>query len=125
MRKSAAVFAAVLAISLLLTPSVSRAESTSLFSLPSGSVLSRQSPASNGGKDSLMNGALIGAVVGATALGGFGLCLCHALDDTGGQPDCFPQLLGIAALGAGIGLGAGMAIDVMLTRHPPAVRMTL
>jgi hypothetical protein len=69
-----------------------------------------------GKRDSLKNGAVIGALVGAAALGGFGLYLCHALDDTG-DPDCFPTVLGIAAIGAGIGLSAGVAIDVLLARQ--------
>jgi hypothetical protein len=67
-------------------------------------------------RDSLKNGAFIGAIVGAAALSGFGLFLCHALDDTGGQPDCFPEVLWIGALGAGIGAGAGVGVDALLTR---------
>jgi hypothetical protein len=74
-------------------------------------------PSAPATRDSLKDGALIGAIIGAAALGGFGLFLCHALDDTGGNPDCFPEVLGIAALGAGIGLGAGLAIDVLLARR--------
>jgi hypothetical protein len=80
----------------------------------------------NGERDSLKNGAVIGAIAGAAALGGFGLFLCHALDDTGGDPDCFPEALYIAALGGGIGLGAGLAVDALLARHPqPAVGVRL
>jgi hypothetical protein len=73
----------------------------------------------------LANGALIGAVLGAAALGGFGLFLCHALDNTG-DPACFPEVLGIAAMGAGIGGGAGMVVDVLLTRQAaPVVRVRI
>lgn len=83
-------------------------------------------PQPRGPRDSIKNGALIGAVVGAVALGGFGLFLCHALNDTGGDPDCFPQVLGIAAVGAGIGLGAGMAIDLLFVRQAvPGVRVRI
>jgi hypothetical protein len=82
------------------------------------SIEARQlSPSRIGERDSLTNGAVIGAILGAAALGGFGLYLCHALDDTGGDPDCFPGVLGIAAVGAGIGIGAGVAIDVLAVRQ--------
>jgi hypothetical protein len=84
----------------------------------SPSLMDTRQPASSSAnkRDSLKNGALIGAIVGAAALGGFGLFLCRALDDTG-DPDCFPHVIGIAAVGAGIGLGAGVAIDVLLARQ--------
>lgn len=84
------------------------------------------SPQTRSPRDSIKNGALIGAVVGAVALGGFGLFLCHALDDTGGDPDCFPEVLGIAAVGAGIGLGAGVAVDLLFVRQAaPGVRIRI
>ena len=57
------------------------------------STRTQPSPTPRGSRDSLTNGALIGAVVGAAVLGGFRLFLCHALDDTG-DPACFPQVLG-------------------------------
>jgi hypothetical protein len=128
----------IVAVSIALIPSIVRADQISArveaarVMLPSGllatslaSLDARQQPSSSrrGTRDSLKNGALIGAIVGAAALGGFGLFLCHALDDTG-DPDCFPGVLGIAGLGAGIGAGAGVAIDALLVRQAaPAVRV--
>jgi hypothetical protein len=88
-------------------------ETSSLQSLAE----SQQPSQARGTRDSLKNGAVIGALVGAATLGGFGLFLCHALDDTG-DPNCFPGLLPAAALGAGIGAGAGIAIDALLVRQP-------
>jgi hypothetical protein len=67
-------------------------------------------------RDSLKNGTIIGAVVGAIALGAFGAVLCNALQEPE-DPSCLPDTLRIAALGAAIGAGAGLAIDAALTRH--------
>jgi hypothetical protein len=100
-----------------LTAAVASRAATPLTPQPRGSS-----------RDSLKNGAVIGAVAGAAALGGFGLFLCHALDDTGGNPDCFPAVLGIAAVGAGIGAGAGIGIDALMSKRPrpaPAVRVRI
>jgi hypothetical protein len=65
-------------------------------------------------RDSLKNGAIIGAVVGAVALGGFGGYLCVVLAEPG-DPPCLPDILRIAAVGAGIGAGAGIGIDAMIS----------
>jgi hypothetical protein len=128
--------AALLVLSLVLMPSAAQADPVatapaglrglnSAWPIASFGTVSatQQSPSSSSARrDSLKNGALIGAIVGAAALGGFGLFLCHALDDTG-DPNCFPGVLGIAALGAGIGVGAGLVVDVLLTKHAgPTVR---
>lgn len=67
-------------------------------------------------RDSLKNGTLIGAVVGAVTLGAFGAVLCNAQQEPGG-PSCLPDTLRIAAVGAAIGAGAGLAVDAALTRH--------
>ena len=67
-------------------------------------------------RDSLKNGTIIGAVVGAVALGGFGALICNALQEPQG-PSCLPGTLRIAAIGAAIGAGAGLAVDAAMTRQ--------
>lgn len=117
----------VLVAALLFTPAAASAESPRpgpLASAIAAFAASPPPPQSSRSRDSLKNGAIIGAVVGAAALGGFGLFLCHALDDTGGDPNCFPGVLAIAAVGAGIGVGAGVGIDALLVRRAgPVVRV--
>lgn len=66
-------------------------------------------------RDSLKNGVLIGAAVGAIALGGFAAILCNALQEPG-DPGCLGDTLRIAAVGAAIGAGAGLAVDAVLDR---------
>jgi hypothetical protein len=67
-------------------------------------------------RDSLKNGAIIGAVVGAVGLGAFGALICHLYQEEGG-PSCLPDTLRVAAIGAAIGTGAGIAVDAALTRN--------
>ena len=67
--------------------------------------------------DSLKNGAIVGAVVGAAAMGIFGGLLCNALQEPS-DPPCWRSVLPIAGLGAGIGLGVGVGIDALATRTP-------
>lgn len=74
-------------------------------------------------RDSLWNGAVIGAVIGAAALGAFGATLCHVYRESGG-PSCAPDALRFAAIGGAIGLGAGIAIDVARSSGP-MVRVTV
>jgi hypothetical protein len=76
-----------------------------------------------GSRDSLKNGTVIGAVIGAVALGAFGAILCNALQEPG-DPGCLPDTLRIAALGAAIGAGAGLAVDAARTQGP-GVRVSL
>ena len=67
-------------------------------------------------RDSLKNGAIIGAVVGAVGLGAFGALICHLYQEEGG-PSCLPDTLRVAAIGAAIGAGAGVAVDAALTTN--------
>jgi hypothetical protein len=67
-------------------------------------------------RDTLKNGAIIGAVVGAVGLGVLGAFICHLYQEEGGA-SCLPDTLRGAAIGAAIGTGAGVAVDVALTRH--------
>ena len=65
-------------------------------------------------RDTLKNGVLIGAVAGAVALGAFGAFFCNLYQE--GQ-SCWPDTLRLAAIGAAIGTGAGLAVDAALIRH--------
>lgn len=67
-------------------------------------------------RDSLTNGLIIGAVVGAAAFGGFGAILCKAYQEPQG-PSCVSDTLRFVAIGAAIGAGGGLAIDAALTRQ--------
>lgn len=67
--------------------------------------------------DSLANGAIIGAFVGAGAAFGFGWTLCNALREPG-NPSCWKGSLLIAAVGAGGGALAGAGIDALIDRGP-------
>jgi hypothetical protein len=66
-------------------------------------------------RDSLKNGAIIGAVIGGVAMGAFGAALCHALKEPG-DPSCWRGVLTIGALGAGIGAAGGAGIDALISR---------
>lgn len=74
-------------------------------------------------RDSVRNGAVIGAVIGAAALGAVAATLCHQYRETGG-PSCVPDVIRFAAIGGAIGLGAGIAIDVARSSSP-MVRLTI
>ena len=74
-------------------------------------------------RDSLRNGAVIGAVIGAAAVGAFGATLCHQYRERGGA-SCVPDAIRFAAIGGAIGLGAGIAIDVARDSSP-MVRLTI
>ena len=74
-------------------------------------------------RDSLRNGAVVGAVIGAAALGAFAATLCHLHRESGG-PSCLPDALRFAAIGGAIGLGAGVAID-LARNSGPMVRLSI
>ena len=64
----------------------------------------------------LKNGAIIGAVVGAVSLGALGALICNLYQEEGGA-SCLPDTLRVAAIGAAIGGGAGLAVDAALSRN--------
>jgi hypothetical protein len=68
-------------------------------------------------RDSLRNGAVIGAVIGAAAFGAFAATICHVHRERGG-PSCVPDAFRFAAIGGAIGLGAGIAIDIAQSSGP-------
>ena len=77
-----------------------------------------------GSRDSLRNGAILGAVIGAAASGAFAATLCHAYQQKGGA-SCVPDTVRFAAIGAAIGTGAGLAIDAARTDRGATVRLAI
>ena len=69
-------------------------------------------PAHAQGRDSLLNGTVIGAAVG----GGMGVALVHAVRDTEGFGQYAHGALIFGAMGAGVGLG----VDALLNRAASA-----
>jgi hypothetical protein len=80
-------------------------------------------PQRTASRDSLRNGAVVCAVIGAAALGAFAGSLCHAYREKGGA-SCAPDAIRFAAIGGAIGLGAGIAIDVA-RNSSPMVRLSI
>lgn len=68
-------------------------------------------------RDSLRNGTVIKAVVGAAALGGLAAVVCKAYQEPRG-PSCLKDTLRLGAVGAAIGAGAGLVVDAALSRRP-------
>jgi hypothetical protein len=88
-------------------------------------ALAAEQPRPRGDRDSLKNGALIGAIAGAAIFGGFVTLLCNAL-----QEPSDPSCLGSSLMGIGIGAGAGAlggaGIDALMYRGgPPAPKVGL
>lgn len=73
-------------------------------------------PAQRRSRDSLTNGAMTGAIIGAVGLGALGAFICQLHQEEGGA-SCLPDTLGVAAIGAALGTGVGVAVDAALTRH--------
>ena len=70
-----------------------------------------------GTRDSLKNGAIIGALVGAAGFAVSGAVVCKMLQEPS-DPSCVPGVLVFAAIGAGIGGAAGVGIDALIDRSP-------
>jgi hypothetical protein len=58
---------------------------------------------------------VIGAIIGAAALGGFVGFLCNALQEPS-DPSCVPGTLLYTGIGAGIGAAGGAGIDALFMR---------
>jgi hypothetical protein len=82
-----------------------------------GAAALRTEQQNPGSRDTLKNGALIGAVVGALTTFAFGMYLCHAIGEEG-DPPCLPPALLLAAAGAGAGALAGAGIDALRSPQP-------
>ena len=75
-------------------------------------------------RDSLANGAIIGAVIGVATFGAFAAALCHAYQEEG-SASCVLDTLRSAAIGGAIGAGAGLAIDAARTDRSVTVRIAI
>ena len=84
-------------------------------------ALAAEQPPTRERRDSVKNGALIGAVVGGIALGGFVGWLCHMLQEPS-DPSCLPPSLLYTGVGAGIGAAAGAGIDALFSTPAPSGR---
>ena len=69
-------------------------------------------------RDSVKNGAIIGAVIGGAGMAIFTTYLCNALKEPG-DPSCWRGVLTISALFAGIGAAAGAGVDALVARQTP------
>jgi hypothetical protein len=87
------------------------------LSLPVRELVGAAQPAQRGSsRDTLKNGAILGAVVGAVGLGAFGAFICRLHQEEGGA-SCLADSVRVAAIGAAIGIGAGVAVDAALSRN--------
>jgi len=74
-------------------------------------------------RDSLKNGAVIGAVIGAAGAGVLVGLYCHRYQEDNG-PSCRSDVLRGIAAGAALGTGAGLALDAAFDTHEGlAIRM--
>jgi hypothetical protein len=67
-------------------------------------------------RDSVKNGAILGAVIGAVALAAPGAWICHMLREPG-DPPCWKGVVTVGAIGAGIGAAAGAGVDALFVRE--------
>ena len=117
---------------LVFSPVAASAQHNNSMELPPRLIISEQAvadalaaeqPRPRGDRDSVWNGALIGAIVGAAVFGGFVTFLCNAL-----QEPSDPSCLGSSLMGIGVGAGAlgGAGIDALMVRPPfaPTPRQT-
>lgn len=82
-------------------------------------ALKAEQPAMRERRDSVKNGALIGAVIGGIAFGGFVAWLCNQLQEPS-DPSCVGPSLLYTGVGAGIGAGAGAGIDALMSASAPS-----
>ena len=125
------VFTVIVAVSLICSAVPASAQHHSVTAAPRliisekavADALKAEQPAMRERRDSVKNGAVIGAVIGAIALGGFVGWLCNALQEPS-DPSCVPGTLLYTGIGAGIGAAAGAGLDAVFARSPqqfPAV----
>ena len=117
---------AIIGFCLVLSPIPVSAQFNSATAAPSRLIISEKAvadalameqPAMREERDSVKNGAVIGGVIGAIALGGFVGWLCNMLQEPS-DPSCLPGTLLYTGIGAGIGAGAGAGIDALFARPP-------
>jgi hypothetical protein len=82
-----------------------------------GSVVSPVPLQRGSSRDSLKDGAIVGAAIGTVAFGALAAVLCRAYQEKGG-PSCVPDTLRFAAIGGAIGSGIGVVIDAARNQRP-------
>src|SRR5918995_6505877 len=110
----------IVAFSLICSPVPALAQQNNVTGAPRiiisekavADALAAEQPAMRERRDSVKNGAVIGAIIGAVALGGFVGFLCNALQEPS-DPSCVPGTLVYTGIGAGIGAAAGAGIDAL------------
>ena len=115
----------ILAFSLVLSPVCASAQQHSVTAPPRlviservlKDALAMEQPPIRESRDSVKNGALIGAIIGGIAMGGFVGWLCNMLQEPS-DPSCLPPSLLYTGVGAGIGAAAGAGIDALMFRSP-------
>jgi hypothetical protein len=83
---------------------------------PPGKVVAR--------RDSLRNGAIIGAAIGAVGAGTFAAILCRLYQERG-DPSCLPDAFRFAAIGGAIGAGAGLTVDAARSQRRFTASITI
>ena len=117
---------AIVTFCLVLSPVLASAQHDSASLEPPRLIISEKAfadalataqPPARERRDSVKNGAAIGAIIGGIALGGFVGWLCNALQEPS-DPSCLPPSLLYTGVGAGIGAAAGAGIDALFARPP-------
>jgi hypothetical protein len=79
-------------------------------------ALAAEQPSMRERRDSVGNGAIIGAIVGAAVMGGFVMYLCNALKEPG-DPPCWKSSGLAIGIGAGAGALGGAGIDALFAKQ--------
>ena len=128
-------FTAIVACCLIFSPLTAWAQNNGATAAPPRLIISERAfadalameqPPIRERRDSVRNGAVIGAVISAVALGGFVGWLCNMLQEPG-DPSCLPPSLLYTGVGAGIGAAAGAGVDALFARStfaPSPLRRT-
>ena len=101
---------------------VSAQQTTPIAAAPlfsADAIVRREQPRAST-RDSLKNGGIVGAIVGALALGTASAVICKLYQEEGGA-SCWPDTWRGVAIGGAIGAGAGVAVDAVRHRDSAAV----
>ena len=116
------LFAVLAVLSILAAPAAAQTPNTTDTEAPRTSLLREaiqaagdaQPPAAAPRRDSVLNGAVIGAVAGGAALAVIGGVICNLLHEEG-NPSCWRSTVAVGAIGAGIGAAAGAGVDALMS----------
>jgi hypothetical protein len=86
-------------------------------------ALAAEQPSTRERRDSVGNGAIIGAIIGAAAMGGFVMFLCNALKEPG-DPPCWKSSGLAIGIGAGAGALGGAGIDALFAKQQRLAAVT-